>query len=54
VEIRATVELEPDPDKLLVAKFFALYDRVGVVDPPTNERVNVLYNALKVNPSEPR
>ena len=49
VEIRATVELAPDPDKAMLPKFAARYSTpVEVLDAPGSERVTVVFTAVKV------
>jgi PPOX class probable F420-dependent enzyme len=49
VEIRATVELAPDPAKALLPKFAARYNTpVEMLDAPGSERVAVTFSPLRV------
>ena len=49
VEIRATVELAPDPDKALLPKFAARYNTpVEMLDAPGSERVAVTFHPVRV------
>jgi len=49
VEIRATVELAPDPDKALLPKFAARYNTpVEVLDAPGSERVVAAFTPVRV------
>jgi PPOX class probable F420-dependent enzyme len=49
LEIRATVELAPDPHKALIPKFAARYNTpVEMLDAPRSERVVVTYTPIRV------
>lgn len=49
MEIRATVELAPDPDKALLPKFAARYSTpLEMLDAPGSERVAVTFHPVRV------
>jgi len=49
VEIRATVELVPDPDKAMLPKFAARYHTpVEAIDAPGSERITLAFSPVRV------
>ena len=49
LEIRATVELAPDPDKALLPKFAARYNTpVEMLDAPSSERAVAAFTPVRV------